>query len=97
MKISTIITTSITAVAIVFSSSTFAKDTKSVVEAKKIIQSYKDLRATCSKTEGDDRITCFSKLNDANEEYVAAKQYIRQTTQEATDENDTAAHRVTFL
>lgn len=97
MKISSFFASTTIAISLAFSGLAMADQTRSVAEAKKIIKSYKDLRASCAKISGEQRMDCFAQLNDANEEYVAAKQYIRQTSPEATDENDTAAHRVTFL
>lgn len=80
-----------------FSGVASAAEKTNVVEAEKIIEEYKELRADCAKTEGDARKFCFAKLNDANKRYVAAKQYLRQSNSEAEEGKDLAAHQVTFL
>lgn len=96
MKLNTISTLTCASVLLI-ATHTLAAQTPDIAEAEKIVEEYKELRADCAKTEGDARKFCFAKLNDANEEYVEAKQYLREYSPEHMEEKDKAAHHVTFL
>jgi hypothetical protein len=47
--------------------------------SKEIIENYRSLRASCAKMQGQSRRHCYSRLNDATEDYQQAKERMVQT------------------
>lgn len=47
--------------------------------SKEIIDNYRSLRASCAKMQGQARRSCYSRLNDATEDYQQAKERMSQS------------------
>lgn len=50
-----------------------------------IIGTYKELRKKCSVAQGDERVRCFSELNQLNAEYQLAKKALAGEVQSDTN------------
>ena len=77
--------------AIILSASVFlsgiahsATEIQAPLTSKEIIDNYRELRASCAKTQGVARRNCYARLNDATEAYKQAKERMTRTDPNGT-------------
>jgi len=71
-----------------------AKDApeKALSSARQIVDQYKELRNACTAAKGDERLTCYTALNNGSEEYTQARRLVRESEQGAPNK----VHFVSF-